>query len=361
MAETMITTVIPTFKRPTLLKRAIESVLSQSFKELKVCIYDNASGDETEAIVKDFAERDSRVFYYKNSENIGAMANISQGFNAVTTPYYSLLSDDDFLLPGFYEQAIKAFDTHPSAGFVCSKTIWIDLINRKIQYRNQDWSAGFHEPSNEIVSKMFASDFTSTGVLLSKKLSQTIGIFEPSGSDILYLTIASASVPFVTMDHYGAVLMIHEEAYSAIGQGPVKESVSLLYKHFLASMNNVMDLTLAPEQKVHLLMYVTKAYKAIFDAKKAIHLVNNNEDEDGLENIMLLPSLASDQQLLRYYHLVPKKIVPLMPVLFKPSRWVKRLLINTFKSDWVTLPKEAHSLLETHHSDVSKLMPYLSK
>ena len=194
MAETMITTVIPTFKRPTLLKRAIESVLSQSFKELKVCIYDNASGDETEAIVKGFAVHDSRVFYYKNSENIGFMANILQGLNAVTTPFYSLLSDDDFLLPDFYEQAIKAFDTNPSAGFICSKTIMIDLINRKIKYRNQDWSAGFYEPSNETVSKMFASGFTSTGVLLSKKLSQTIGIFEASGSDILYLTIASAVI-----------------------------------------------------------------------------------------------------------------------------------------------------------------------
>ena len=141
--------------------------------------------------------------------------------------------------------------------------------------------------------EFFLLRFFSSCFSISKKVdffpnprgegSQKIGIFEASGSDILYLTIASASVPFVTMDHYGAVLMIHEEAYSAIGQGPVKESVSLLYKHFLATMNNVMDLTLPPERKVHLLMHVTKAYKSLFDAKKAIHLVNNNEDEDGLE------------------------------------------------------------------------------
>ncbi len=56
-----ITTVIPTYRRPKLLKRAILSVLRQSYKDLQVHVYDNASDDTTEQVVADLASADSRV------------------------------------------------------------------------------------------------------------------------------------------------------------------------------------------------------------------------------------------------------------------------------------------------------------
>lgn len=49
----MITTIIPTYRRPRLLRRAIRSVLNQTYPHFQVCVYDNASGDETATIVAD--------------------------------------------------------------------------------------------------------------------------------------------------------------------------------------------------------------------------------------------------------------------------------------------------------------------
>lgn len=361
MTDTVITTVIPTFRRPALLKRAMESVLSQSFKHLIVCVYDNASGDETETIVRSFAERDKRVFYFRNHENIGAQANIIQGLNAVTTPFYSLLSDDDFLLPDFYEQAINAFNINPTSGFVCSKTIVIDLIDQKIQYANQDWTAGFYEPSNEIISKMYASHFTTTGVLLSKDLSQLIGVFEPSGSDLLYMTMAAAAVPFVTLDSYGAAIILHESAYSIIGEGIVKESVPTLYEHLLSTLAQVMNLTLPSEQKIHLLMHVLKTYLLLFDTKKLNFLVGT-QNETGLDDIMRLPALTSNRGFVsRFYRLLHPKLHSLLTVLFKITKSVKQLVSRKTKTNWVVLPKDAYTLLENYHSDIAKLMPYLQR
>lgn len=361
MTDSVITTVIPTFRRPILLKRAIESVLSQSFKHLIVCVYDNASGDETEAIVKAFSERDSRVFYFRNNENIGAQANIIQGLNAVTTPFYSLLSDDDFLLPDFYEQAINAFNMNPTSGFVCSKTIVIDLINKKIQYRNQDWAAGLHEPSNDIISKMYSSHFTTTGVLLSKNLSRLIGVFEPSGSDLLYMTMAAATVPFVTLESYGAAIILHKSAYSIIGEGIVKESVPILYEHFLSTLAQVMSLNILSEQKIHLLMHVLKTYLSLFDTKKLNYLIDK-QNEAGLDDIMRLPALTSNRGLVsKFYRLLPQKIHSLITLFFKISKFVKQLVNRKTKANWAVLPKNAYTLLETYNSDISKLMPYLQQ
>lgn len=360
MTTAIITTVIPTFRRPILLKRAIESVLTQSFKDVIVCVYDNASGDDTEKIVREFIERDNRVLYYKNSENIGAQANIIKGLAAVTTPFYSLLSDDDFLLPDFYETAVKEFNANPNIGFVCLKTMVIDLISKKIQYRNQDWKPGLYEPSNEVVSKMYLSHFVTTSVLLSTKLRETIGSFEPSGSDSLYMTIAAAAVPFVVLDNYGGALTLHEEAYSVIGEGIVKESIPTLYEHLLFTIDNVMTLTLPSERKIHLLMHILKSYQQHFDTKKLNYELNKNI-EDGLENILLLPSLTTQRELkAAFYSFFPEKTHFLISACFRLKNTVKKMLATETKSvDWVDLKKEACSLLEERNSDILKLAPYL--
>ncbi len=57
----MITTIITTYRRPQLLKRALQSVLNQTYPNFQVCIYDNASCDETDAIVDSFAKKDPRI------------------------------------------------------------------------------------------------------------------------------------------------------------------------------------------------------------------------------------------------------------------------------------------------------------
>ena len=60
----LITTIIPTYRRPKLLQRAIRSVLNQTYPHFQVCIYDNASGDDTAAVVAEIAKGDPRVKYH---------------------------------------------------------------------------------------------------------------------------------------------------------------------------------------------------------------------------------------------------------------------------------------------------------
>lgn len=80
-------------------------------------MYDNASGDDTAAIVAALAQRDSRVHYFQQPRNIGYVDNIIHGMRNVTTPYFSVLSDDDVLMPDFYETAMAGFNRYPDAMF----------------------------------------------------------------------------------------------------------------------------------------------------------------------------------------------------------------------------------------------------
>ena len=112
-----ITTIIPTFRRPRLLKRALRSVLNQTYPHFRVCGYDNASGDETAAAVAETAQGDPRVQYHCHPENIGLCRNFLFGQERVETPYFSFLSDDDILLPNFYQDALEGFQKFPEAAF----------------------------------------------------------------------------------------------------------------------------------------------------------------------------------------------------------------------------------------------------
>lgn len=107
-AKPLVTTIIPTYRRPKLLRRSIRSVLNQTYPHFNVCVYDNASDDATASVVEDFQKEDSRVKYYAHKENIGATENFIYGMEHVETPFFTLLSDGDLILPNFGGKAWQA-------------------------------------------------------------------------------------------------------------------------------------------------------------------------------------------------------------------------------------------------------------
>lgn len=115
MTAPAITVILPTFRRPELLARALRSVLDQTCTDWQVLVCDNHSGDGTAAVVERFAARERRIRYQVNERNIGALANFGRGFAEVRTPYFCLFSDDDVLLPRCLEVAKAGLDGTPEA------------------------------------------------------------------------------------------------------------------------------------------------------------------------------------------------------------------------------------------------------
>lgn len=128
--DPIITTVIPTYRRPELLQRAIRSVLDQNYPHFKICVYDNASNDRTPTVVKGLVTQDSRVHYHCNPQNIGAQDNFALGLSEVDTPFVHLISDDDFLLPNFFAQAVTALQENPDAAFFSGGMLSTDSDGR---------------------------------------------------------------------------------------------------------------------------------------------------------------------------------------------------------------------------------------
>lgn len=147
----LITTVIPTYRRPKQLIKAIKSVLNQTYENFQVCVYDNASGDETADVVAELAKQDDRVKYHRHPENIGGVNNFNYGIKEVSTPFFSLLSDDNTILPNFYENAISVLNQHPDAIFFAGQTVMVNEKGQKVGASLKTWPEGLITPPDGLL------------------------------------------------------------------------------------------------------------------------------------------------------------------------------------------------------------------
>lgn len=215
----MITTVIPTYRRPKLLRRAIQSVLNQTYPNFQVCVYDNASGDETAEVVAEFTQKDPRVKYYCHRENIGATKNFIYGAEHVETPFFSFLSDDDILLPEFYQTALEGFERYPEAFFSATATIVVDNQGNIVDIPALAWKTGFYQPPEGLFAILKYPHLTWTGILFRREVIEKISIVIPGTewvSDTYFELHIAARLPFVVSQTPGAIFLIGPSYHSKL-------------------------------------------------------------------------------------------------------------------------------------------------
>lgn len=90
-----VTIGMPVYDGARFMRRGIESVLGQDFRDFELLISDNASTDETESIARAFAARDPRVRYVRQPANAGHFSNFLYVMNAARGEYFCWLAHDD--------------------------------------------------------------------------------------------------------------------------------------------------------------------------------------------------------------------------------------------------------------------------
>jgi glycosyltransferase involved in cell wall biosynthesis len=108
-----VTILVPTYNQDRFIGRAIQSGLMQDFVNLEVVVCDDASTDETEAVVRAFSH-DPRLRYVRRRENLGRVANYRRALEAdATGEWVVMLDGDDHLTdPCFITKAMQAAATH---------------------------------------------------------------------------------------------------------------------------------------------------------------------------------------------------------------------------------------------------------
>jgi abequosyltransferase len=98
----LLTIAIPTFNRCEFLRQLLNSLGEQTRGDdrVEILVSDNASPDETSAVVEEARRNGMRLNYIRNEKNIGADANFLQCYERAASKYIWIFSDDDLLRPG---------------------------------------------------------------------------------------------------------------------------------------------------------------------------------------------------------------------------------------------------------------------
>jgi glycosyltransferase involved in cell wall biosynthesis len=118
---------VPTYYRPDGLRRLLTSLVNQTYQNLEIVVSDNCSPTaETEAIVKEFSAVDSRVRYFRQSQNIGLFYNFKFVFDQSSGEYFAWAADDDYRQPDYIESCMREFTRSPALILVNSYSKLVD-------------------------------------------------------------------------------------------------------------------------------------------------------------------------------------------------------------------------------------------
>lgn len=127
-----VSVAIPTYNTGHFLDDSITSVLSQTFEDFELIVVDNCSIDNTKDIVSKYLS-DSRVKYYVNEKNIGAIGNFNRCLSLATGEYVKLLCSDDKFHPQLLEKFVATMEEHPDVSLVSSYFYEFGLETNLIQ------------------------------------------------------------------------------------------------------------------------------------------------------------------------------------------------------------------------------------
>jgi hypothetical protein len=245
-----ITALIPTFQRNTCLERAVRGVLNQQHKNTIINIFDNDPQNQLTSTLKQLIENTPNINYTRNERNIGSLSNFKKCFESVETPFFSIQSDDDFILPNFYMDALKIFERFPTIGFVVFESL---IVNRRSELVVPAASTG-KISLNTTDRPIFISSVpnTWTSMLFRKEIAPIFAeaVVYPSdiGSDMRCVMRAMSRYDFVVVAKPAACFTAHQGSTSS-SRASVEEGTPYHIVQLTRHVDVIMDPHVCEEQR----------------------------------------------------------------------------------------------------------------
>lgn len=119
------------------LRKAIESILSQSFTDYEFIIFNDCSDESTTAILREY--RDQRIKLIENAENRGLTKNLNTGIMMAQGKYIARMDADDVSLPERLKIQYNYMERHPDVDVLGGTIISDNMKNICYRYLPQEW------------------------------------------------------------------------------------------------------------------------------------------------------------------------------------------------------------------------------
>ena len=143
---------MPAYNGERFIGEAIESLLNQSFSDFALFISDDASTDGTQAICENYAKKDLRITYYRQTKNLGLFANFKFVLDKADAPYFMWAAHDDIREKDYLKVCAEKLENNKYLGLATTVMAVIDSFGRiLIEEKDLVYLSG--EPSIRQVAK----------------------------------------------------------------------------------------------------------------------------------------------------------------------------------------------------------------
>lgn len=143
-----VSILIPVYNTEKYLKRCLDSVISQTLKNIEIIVVNDGSNDNSQDIIEEYATKDSRIKYYIQ-KNSGLGATRNKGIELAQGEYIAFLDSDDWVEANCYEKLYKKAIKEDSDLVICNYLI--DFYNKSIRYKNKYYNNDKDRYMNDVI------------------------------------------------------------------------------------------------------------------------------------------------------------------------------------------------------------------
>lgn len=167
----LVSIVLPVYNGEQYLRESIDSVIAQTYTNWELLILDDSSTDQTASIANEYAQKDPRIHYYKNLQNLRLPKNLNRGFRLSHGQYLTWTSDDNRYKPTAIERMVRALEDHATAQFVFASCHIIDEKGIPFEYITVNQAS---------LKRIVGSDSVGACFLYTREVYETIGDYDPN-------------------------------------------------------------------------------------------------------------------------------------------------------------------------------------
>ena len=208
----LVSIIIPTYNYAHYLPETLNSVLNQTFQNWECIIVDDGSTDDTHTVVAQFAQNDSRFFYYYKA-NGGLSDARNYGIAKSRGEFLLFLDSDDLIAPYFVQLNIEKLEKLPQGSALISSFKRFSTSNNQKQYT--EWhqpvllNSGFQ--SNMISTLLTNNQFPVSALIIPRAIIEKTGLFNTNLSSLEDWEYWIRATQFAQFYYYP-----HNDNYTAI-------------------------------------------------------------------------------------------------------------------------------------------------
>jgi glycosyltransferase involved in cell wall biosynthesis len=121
-----ISVILPNFNHGKLLWRAVAALMAQSPPPAEVIIINDASTDESLAVIESLGVQFPCIRLINHTQNKGVVVSLNEGLDVATGDLVYFAAADDYSLPGLFAAAEQALARYPEVAFFCGRVVIVD-------------------------------------------------------------------------------------------------------------------------------------------------------------------------------------------------------------------------------------------